>query len=57
MKRMKLNELKLKSFVTRMDVNISKTAKGGAETDLQDTNCSAVDKCPSGRGCTVVSPC
>lgn len=51
MKKMKLNELTLKSFVIGME---SVTAKGGAKkTSLNDTNCSAIDACPTLRGCTI----
>ncbi|MGB3182189.1 MAG: pinensin family lanthipeptide [Cyclobacteriaceae bacterium] len=54
MKKMKLNELKLSSFVTGMKTETTMTAKGGKKTDLQDTNCSAVDRCASARGCTII---
>ncbi|MFA0960575.1 pinensin family lanthipeptide [Roseivirga sp. BDSF3-8] len=53
MKKMRLNDLKLSSFVTGMEANISKTAKGGGKTDQNDTNCSAVDICPTAR-CTAL---
>ena len=54
MKKLKLNDLKLQSFVTGMQTELSMTAKGGKKTDLQDTNCSAVDRCASTRGCTII---
>ncbi|MFA0960578.1 pinensin family lanthipeptide [Roseivirga sp. BDSF3-8] len=56
MKKMKLNDLKLKSFVTGIENNTVQTAKGGApkkETGLNDPNCSWIDACPTLRGCTI----
>jgi hypothetical protein len=54
MKKLKLNELKLQSFVTGMKTETAMTARGGKKTDLNDTNCSAVDRCQSARGCTLI---
>lgn len=51
MKKLKLNELKLQSFVTGLAADTVNTAKGGGNTNNQ--KCSALDKCPSQRGCTI----
>jgi hypothetical protein len=51
MKKLKLNELKLQSFVTGMNNNLADAAKGGNNTN--NKQCSAIDACPSQRGCTI----
>jgi hypothetical protein len=47
MKKLKLKDLKLQSFVTGMDVHASDTAKGGSNQSCR----SCVDGCPTGLIC------
>jgi hypothetical protein len=61
MKKLTLNldGLQVQSFATadaRVDANgtVHAFAK---PTGLQDTNCSAIDRCASARGCTLLETC
>lgn len=55
MRKLELNHLKLQSFITGMEDRTAETAKGGRKTDLNDTNCSAIDLCVTARGCTDIN--
>lgn len=51
-----LDTLQVQSFETApLETSRPGTVRGFARpTDLQDTNCSAVDRCASARGCTYI---
>lgn len=51
-----LDTLQVQSFETAaLETSPRGTVRGFAKpTDLQDTNCSAVDRCASARGCTYI---
>ena len=55
-----LNALEVQSFVTD-DVAVrtfgTVHARQKGNTGLQDTDCSAVDACPSARGCSELAEC
>jgi len=52
-KKLNLNELKVKSFVTDLGAEKANTAKGGAPTDIcqSDGGCMISIGCPTGDGC------
>jgi hypothetical protein len=60
MKKLTLNidALQVQSFQTAAVLNETGTVNGFAKkTGIDDTNCSAVDACASGRGCTTLETC
>ncbi|HEU4883959.1 MAG TPA: hypothetical protein VFT45_16990 [Longimicrobium sp.] len=61
MKKLNLNidALQVQSFQTAAERTAQVGTVRGFEkpTDINDTNCSAVDACASGRGCTPLFPC
>jgi len=62
MKKLTLNldSLQVQSFATAADQGTEFGTVHGAEkkkTGINDTNCSAVDACASGRGCTTLETC
>jgi hypothetical protein len=54
-----LDSLRVQSFETEDgDAGVDGTVHGFARpTDLNDTNCSAIDACASARGCTELTNC
>jgi hypothetical protein len=55
-----LNALAVQSFATDdVPVPVFGTVRGQQKgnTGLQDTDCSAVDACPSARGCSEIAEC
>ncbi len=54
-----LNALEVQSFATDAAVRAFGTvnARQKGNTGLQDTDCSAVDACPSARGCSELAEC
>lgn len=52
-----LDTLQVQSFNTAADEEAQAGTVRGMGTGLQDTDCSAVDACPSGRGCTQIGGC
>jgi hypothetical protein len=56
---LELDALQVQSFETASErVAQFGTVNGHAKkTGIDDTNCSAVDACPSGRGCTQLATC
>jgi hypothetical protein len=57
--KLTLDALQVQSFATAEGENGRPgTVRGFAKpTGLQDTNCSAVDRCASARGCTAFGDC
>lgn len=56
---LKIDTLQVQSFAIDPERAEDGTVLGFAiaGTGLQDTNCSAIDRCPSARGCTEIGPC
>jgi hypothetical protein len=58
---LKLDSLQVQSFATDeegvLPFGTVHGRQGQGNTGLQDTDCSAVDACPSARGCSVVAVC
>jgi hypothetical protein len=55
---LRLDSLEVQSFATENPAAAFGTVHGyRGNTGLQDTDCSAVDACPSARGCSEIAEC
>ena len=55
--KLELDTLEVQSFATGDDATPVFGTVHAHKTGLQDTNCSAVDRCASARGCTQIGSC